>query len=148
MQDIAKRFWPKVRKSDGCWEWTGTLNKPSPKGYGRFKLAGKMQAAHRVAWVLVNGPIHDALYVLHKCDNRKCVNPSHLFLGTQAENMADCYAKGRMPQTARSMPKLFCIRGHEYTEENTYTYSTRRMCRVCTSIRDKKRRDNRNAVRV
>lgn len=88
----AERFWAKVRKSEGCWLWIGATRRD---GYGHFKLNGKAVAAHRVAYELGNGPIPDGLYVCHRCDVRNCCRPSHLFLGTCADNLRDMVAKGR-----------------------------------------------------
>jgi HNH endonuclease len=94
---IEDRFWPKVNKPDdnGCWLWCASL---SHNGYGKIGGTGHRcspKYAHRVSWELHFGPIPDAMLVLHKCDVPRCVNPSHLFLGTDADNMADKLAKGR-----------------------------------------------------
>jgi hypothetical protein len=87
------RFWTKVQKSDGCWQWTAYRD---PMGYGRFRLNGEARLAHRVSWEMHNGSISpEDLCVLHKCDNPSCVNPDHLFLGDRIANVADMVAKGR-----------------------------------------------------
>lgn len=92
-EQTAARFWSKVRKGDGCWEWQA---KRFDNGYGSFAVSrNKNQGAHRVAWELTNGPIPAGMSVLHHCDNRPCVRPDHLFLGTQLDNMRDMLAKGR-----------------------------------------------------
>lgn len=87
-------FWSKVDKSEGdnaCWIWKGTLF----KGYGRIAFYGRNFSAHRMAWQLTNGFIPRGLFACHHCDNPPCVNPSHLFLGTNKENMQDMKRKGR-----------------------------------------------------
>lgn len=90
---IAERFWEKVRKSDGCWEWTGAM----AYGYGRIGVAPGVSPApaHRVSWELHHGPLAPGAVVCHRCDNRRCVRPDHLFIGSQADNMRDMHAKGR-----------------------------------------------------
>jgi hypothetical protein len=91
----ACRFWSKVgRAESGCWEWQWSVFKQT--GYGQFALDSKTPVnAHRMSWELVNGTVPSGLFVLHKCDNRKCVNPEHLFLGNQQDNMEDMAKKGR-----------------------------------------------------
>ena len=91
-RQVAQRFWAKVQKSDGCWLWTGYVD---VLGYGIFRFQGGPKKAHRVAWILSNGPIPAGKHCLHGCDVRRCVNVHHLFLGSHQENMADRDAKGR-----------------------------------------------------
>ena len=88
-----ERFWRFVEKSDCCWEWTGCLSGP---GYGQMRVSGKTVNAHRVSWEMHNRQVIPAgLYVCHHCDNRKCVRPEHLFLGTARDNAMDMFNKGR-----------------------------------------------------
>lgn len=78
---------------DDCWIWTGYKNK---KGYGRFYYQGKLESAHRIAFMFESGiPLQECGFVLHKCDNPPCVNPSHLFSGDAQINADDCKSKGR-----------------------------------------------------
>ncbi len=100
--------------------------------------------AHRLAWIYTHGPIADGLHVLHKCDVRLCVRPGHLFLGTEADNMADRDAKGRNYQKS----KTHCPQGHEYTPENTYYAASRpgwRRCRICKAAQEKRIYDAKRA---
>lgn len=90
IENFQKRF--KVAES-GCHEWHAAHN---IRGYGRFNIDGKLYGAHRVAWELANGPIPEGMFVCHHCDNPKCVNPEHLFLGTASDNMRDASRKGRV----------------------------------------------------
>ena len=96
----AERFWAKVDKTGECWEWTGSLGRG---GYGKFGLNDKIVYSHRYSYVL-HHPLtidlweHREICVCHRCDNRKCVNPSHLFLGSVGDNNRDCDVKGRRNQ--------------------------------------------------
>lgn len=89
---IQERFEDKFTKSDGCWEWNAYKN---PKGYGAFSFNGRQRLAHRIAYQLYVGEIPDGLFVCHHCDNPRCINPSHLFLGTVSDNNRDRGNKGR-----------------------------------------------------
>lgn len=96
-QDVSDRFYKRVKKSpNGCWEWTGEL---TINGYGRFQVNNKgkktRHSAHRVAFFLENGPFPKEKIICHSCDNRICVNPDHLWIGTCQENTDDMFRKGR-----------------------------------------------------
>lgn len=99
-QDRVRRFWSHVQKTPTCWEWTASKR----DGYGLFQSIARKSAgnAHRVAWVLAYGDIPKGSLVLHKCDNRSCVKPSHLFLGTYQDNMDDRNKKGRQARGERN----------------------------------------------
>jgi hypothetical protein len=89
------RFWSKVDKDapNGCWEWTAALY---GNGYGHFTITKRDHVStHRFSYRLKHDDFDQSLQVLHSCDNRKCVNPDHLFQGTQLDNMRDMHAKGR-----------------------------------------------------
>jgi hypothetical protein len=93
MSKTVDRFWAKVRKTDECWFWMGACY---PCGYGEFHLPTKETvAAHRVAYQLLVGPIPVGMVLCHHCDERRCVRPDHLFVGTQRDNMRDMATKGR-----------------------------------------------------
>jgi len=90
---FRKIFWAKAAPTEnGCWRWTGSRNK---QGYGRGMRHGRYFGAHRMAWELTHGAIPPGACVLHRCDNPSCVNPAHLFLGSQRDNRLDCLSKGR-----------------------------------------------------
>jgi hypothetical protein len=94
--NLRERFEAMVipEPNSGCHIWTGA-RRVGGLGYGKFVVHGRQVGAHRVAWEIYRGPIPDGLHVLHKCDTPSCVNPDHLFLGDQAANNRDMFAKGR-----------------------------------------------------
>jgi hypothetical protein len=134
----AERFWARVERgaTEQCWEWTGALD---TTGYGRMMIARKIEGSHRISWRLHTGQeIPDGMHICHTCDNRKCVNPLHLFVGTPAENAFDMIAKGRNVVTPR---KAQCMRGHALVPGNLYTKvwrsKTVRSCRQCALERSR-----------
>jgi hypothetical protein len=94
-QKYIDRLWANVAKREsGCWEWTGWA---TSKGYGVMQMGrNKRMRAHRLSWVIANGLIADGQMVCHRCDNPRCVNPSHLFVGTAQDNNSDMAKKGRL----------------------------------------------------
>jgi len=110
---IEDRFWEKVDKSDGCWKWKGHLSKASMSkggGYGRLLSGGRQVLAHRSSFQIHFGEIPEGMNVCHTCDNRACVNPKHLFLGTQSDNLIDALKKGRAPNTKLTEPDVLKIK--------------------------------------
>jgi hypothetical protein len=92
---LGERFWSKVDTSggdDSCWTWTASRNED---GYGRFRMHGQIVLAHRTSYILTHGHVDSERHVCHSCDNPSCVRPSHLWLGSNADNAADRVTKGR-----------------------------------------------------
>lgn len=132
MQKLREFFWNRVdrRGADECWPWTGSID---AKGYGQATVGARGSVvrwrAHRLAFVALRGPIPDGLVVMHSCDNRRCVNPKHLSLGTVANNNDDMMRKNRFRnhQTA----KTHCANGHALSGANLRI--TKRGFRVCVT---------------
>lgn len=104
------RLFAKVKKTPRCWLWTGRvtgLGRPNNLGYGVLKVGQKNTMAHRLSFTIHRGEIPEGKLVMHKCDNPLCVRPSHLFLGTQKDNVADCVSKDRHSRgTVNKVAKL------------------------------------------
>jgi hypothetical protein len=129
LKPLSERFWVKVDKRgpDECWQWIGIRNED---GYGRPYLR-----AHRVSWQIANGRDPGSLFVCHSCDNPSCVNPNHLWLGTNTVNLRDMVAKGRHG----NQRKTHCPSGHEYSPENTRHEKRGRRCLTCERSRGRRR---------
>jgi hypothetical protein len=120
MATLEERFWSKVDKSGDCWVWT---DHKTAQGDGRIHVGPSMKRAHRIAYELAIGQIPQGMYVCHHCDNKSCVNPEHLFLGTHQDNMTDMMNKGRhvAPSGARNGARLHpesCPRGDKHGFHN------------------------------
>lgn len=151
MQIILKpsdieRFLVKVEKIPfhSCWEWGAGKYK---RGYGLFVLKRKNRPAHRISWIIHKGQIPNGLFVCHKCDNPGCVNPSHLFLGTQTDNMKDMHSKKRH----RWSKATTCVNGHKRTEENTRIITKKngnkfRSCSICRAESSRKYKAKMGAI--
>lgn len=153
MSEIRERIMSRVRKcKSGCWEWTGAS---SNEGYGRVKVAGKLESPHRLMWEEENGPIPDGLWILHDCDNPPCVNPAHLFLGTRSDNMLDASKKGRTRgerperRTREKNGKVQCCRCKDwFAPDDFYKYCSKdprgwcynSYCKICNTEYARERR--------
>lgn len=122
------RFWGLVDKNapNGCWNWTASRRQ---KGYGQFWMGTTMKRTHRLSWELLRGEIPEGLHVLHNCDNRLCVNPDHLRLGTHQENIAEMIAKGRnktklTPAKVREIRAIEGMLGKEIAKQYGVSDST------------------------
>lgn len=141
-RDVVERFWAKVDKTEGCWNWTGVLL----RGYGQFAYRRRMVLAHRFAYELLVGPIPDGLVIDHLCRNPRCVNPAHLEPVTPRENVL----RGVGPSAVHAV-KTHCIHGHPFDEANTYIRTRNgtkiRDCRACNRERQARLRDELDARR-
>lgn len=120
----------------GCWEWQRHVDK---WGYGKLRMGKKMVFAHREIFRLMQGSVAN-MCVCHSCDNPKCVNPKHLFLGTHQDNSDDKISKRRDVNSPSyiNRVKTHCINGHAFTPQNTYTRNRPgggRICKTCIYIR-------------
>lgn len=112
---------------DGCWNFMAALD---GSGYGKLHIGKRIyRQAHRISYEIHNGPIPNGMLVRHKCDNPRCVNPSHLEVGTSSQNVMDSVVRGGHAQAR----KTHCPNGHEYTADNTYRRlgNGHRQCRAC-----------------
>lgn len=134
IQKLNNRFWSKVKKPDICWDWTACT---FPDGYGLFRLNGKNKLAHRLSYEQFKGEIPKELQIDHLCRNRKCVNPDHLEAVTSRENNM----RG-IGAAAVNSKKTHCVRGHEFTVQNTIIkirkYGQTRECRICHNVKNNK----------
>lgn len=143
------RFWDKVSVAGeaDCWEWTASRYHT---GYGRMRVTSSTGTAHnitahRLSWIMHVGPIPSGRVLCHRCDNRACVNPKHLFLGTQHDNIHDAIKKGRARPTFRYVGR--CRKGHAYTPENVILHNGYEECRQCKSDSDRRYHEQRKLKR-
>lgn len=139
-QGIEERFWSKVniRGKNDCWNW---IAGGRGEGYGALNINNKIIDSHRVAWILINGEIPNNLYVLHRCNNRACCNPSHLYLGTQSDNMKDAYLAGiNIIVTPRGENNhLSKLKSSEVSEIRNLLSLGKRCCEICKEFNVNKR---------
>ena len=136
---ITEQFDTRVERIpfSGCWIWTGHA---TPGGYGVISHDGKQQYAHRVSFEFHIGKKPGELNVCHRCDVPSCVNPDHLFLGTQSDNVKDAYDKGRKIAVKGPSKKTHCPQGHPYDLFNTQIRANgHRRCAECHRAQERER---------
>lgn len=125
---MEERFARLTDRSGECWIWRGAVNSV---GYGVMSVNKRSTHAHRASYEFFVGPIPIGLLVCHKCDNRRCVRPDHLFVGNYKDNTQDASRKKRL----RGQNKTHCLRGHIFNEANTYfSANGTRHCRECGAL--------------
>lgn len=145
IMNIKDRLLRKIRinKATGCWEWTAAKNS---KGYGFFSINGRTRLAHRVSYQYHKGHLPLDSLVCHTCDNPSCVNPDHLFLGTNDDNIADSITKGR--STTRFLPKKIIDKnGMIYNGQKDCASKTGLNLKTVEKILSKKRKTNELGLR-
>lgn len=118
------------KEENGCWIWTGATR----RNYPLMRIGGKMMTVSRVMFSIFRGTIYASEVICHSCDNPRCINPDHLFVGTMKDNMSDASMKGRF----FNQRKTHCKHSHELSISNTYLYDGKRCCRICRSMAAKK----------
>jgi hypothetical protein len=137
-EDVLTRVLRDTDISGRCWLWNGRRN---GHGYGRIETTAGEHYVHRLVYEWSFGPLGDRV-VLHACDTPNCVNPAHLHAGTQADNARDMWKKGRGRSRCVHAGKTHCVRGHEFTVENTRVNRLgHRYCRTCHRERNRKGRN-------
>jgi len=139
---MEERFLQKVNKTETCWLWTGALNS---RGYGAIGVNGKSVSAHRFSYETYIEKIPNGMIVCHTCDIRNCVNPEHLWVGTNADNNKDMFAKNRNGSSTRR--RTHCRKGHSFEVVGVYERKKKngkidRVCRECQRVASFIRRRN------
>ena len=139
MEQTEARFWAKVFKTPNCWFWLGALD---TSGYGIVTVNGRHRMATHLSWFIAKGEWPKE-QLLHDCDIRQCIRPSHLFEGTNLENIRDAVRKGSHESSWRA-EQIHCKYGHEFSKENTAVRSGRRCCKACERLYRQIHRTERN----